>query len=310
MEALISLLGWKLSVSDQKRKPFESVFVSLGVQVDFSKMREGSLILGNKPGRVDSIAVQVNDILEKKPPVLGFKDALSIRGRLSFAEGQTFCKLTAPTARLLARWSAVSFPRPITSELELHLRFAIKHLQDAGPRVIGPKRNDPPVVVFTDGACEEGAGGTSIGGVLLKPGGCCECFGAKLSQEAVDSWKTKVGQTQVIGQAEVFPVWVARLTWAKELAGRRVIFFINSESARLALIKGYSPILPTLKILMSVIGWDCKNHCYPGYARVPTFSNISDGPSRMTLEAFPAGMVPKVVCPVLPDGMVPDAVLK
>ena len=89
-----------------------------------------------------------------------------------------------------------------------------------------------------------------------------------------------------------------------------MIFFIDNESARLALIKGYSPILPTLKILMSVIGWDYLNHCYPWYARVPTFSNISDGPSRMSLEAFPVGMVPKVVRLVLPDGMVPCAVLE
>ena len=56
------------------------------------------------------------------------------------------------------------------------------------------------MIIFTDGACGEGAEGTSIGGVLFDEGGV-ECFGARMSQQVIDSWKMKDDQQQVIGQA-------------------------------------------------------------------------------------------------------------
>eukprot|EP00973_Karenia_brevis_P086267 11963214-Karenia_brevis.AAC.1 len=105
----------------------------------------------------------------------------------------------------------------------------------AGPRVVGPKSSDPPALVFTDGACEDEV---SIGAVLVLPDGHLEVFGAVLDQVAVNSWKRNPGQVQVIGQAELFPLLVARLTWAKHLQGKRVIFFVDNEGARLGAIKG------------------------------------------------------------------------
>ena len=126
---------------------------------------------------------------------------------------------------------------------------------------------------------------------------------------SIEGWKTRDGQTQVIGQAEVFPVLVARLTWAKHLVNRRVIYFIDNESARLALIKGYSPVLPTLDILMEVLGWDFDKQSFPWYSRVPTASNIGDGPSRMSLDGFPEGGRPQVVAPVFPVGYEASVVL-
>ena len=162
MESLIALLGWELSVTEEKRKPLKDKFVSLGVEVDLSKLGGGAILLSNKPGRVEGIAKQIGAIVDSPQKKMGFKEALSLRGKIAFAEGSTFCKLTGPLARLLARWSTVSFPRPITQELELQLRFAVKLSQGAGPRIIGPKRGDQPVIIFTDGACEDDEEGTSI----------------------------------------------------------------------------------------------------------------------------------------------------
>lgn len=93
-------------------------------------------------------------------------------------------------------------------------------------------------------------------------------------------------QKQVIGQAEIFPVLVAKLTWASELARRRVIFFIDNESAKIALIRAYSPILASLKIALECSAWDFQNDCSSWYARVPTICNVADCPSRMELSNF------------------------
>ena len=96
---------------------------------------------------------------------MGFKDALSLRGKMRFAEGQTHARTTAPLARLLSLWSSVGLARSISSEIALGVSSTVVHFKRAGPRTIGPRRPAPPCVVFIDGACEEDA--VSIEGVLL-----------------------------------------------------------------------------------------------------------------------------------------------
>ena len=237
---------------------------------------------------------------------MDFKEALSLRGKVAFAEGQTFARLSAPLARLLARWAASSGLRPLTEEVRVALRSTCVHLRDAPPRVVGPSRVDPPILVFIDGACEATV---SIGGVLIDPVGECQCFGAVLGPEVVDAWKSKTDQVQVIGQAEIFPALVARLTWALRLRNRRVIYFIDNEAARLGLIKAYSPVLASLRLIVQCLEWDFKNASSPWYARVPTACNPADGPSRMNLETVPKRLRPNVVRPIFPNGTSPLEVL-
>ena len=67
-----------------------------------------------------------------------------------------------------------------------------------------------PIVVFVDGACEESC--TSVGAVLVINGRPLEYFGARVSQATLASWRTELEQTQLIGQAELFPMLLARLT--------------------------------------------------------------------------------------------------
>ena len=116
----------------------------------------------------------------------------------------------------------------------------------------------------------------------------------------IREWATKVDQTQVIGQAEIFPVLVARLTWGPRLASKRVLYFIDNDSARLALIKSYSPILESLKIIEKCAAWDCTHNSTAWYARVPTEANCADGPSRMEMgvvEEYGA----EIIQPMFPD---------
>ena len=60
--------------------------MSLGVEVDFGLSLQSVILLRNKPGRVHNIGEIVADLL-KPSAVLGFKEALSLRGRVAFAEG-------------------------------------------------------------------------------------------------------------------------------------------------------------------------------------------------------------------------------
>jgi len=305
LEGLIQLLGWKLAVTDEKRKDFNQVFVSLGVQVDFTETDGGCVVLRNKPGRVEALRDQVESITLKPPFLMGFKEALSLRGKLAYAEGQTYERVAAAAVWLLSQWSAVGPARPISEEMAAALHAAVSELATGTPKRIGPKQHHKPCIVFLDGAFEASA---SIGGVLFD-GDEVECFGAVVSSETVKAWKSKAGQMQVIGQAELFPALVARLTWSERLEGRRVIYFIDNESARQALVRAYSPVLPSLKIILQCSRWDAAHRSKAWYARVPTVCNIADGPSRMSAAEVCSDWGAKVVAPIFPDGQLPIEVL-
>ena len=276
-EGLLKLIGWRVADTEEKRKPSQVSFLSLGVQVDFDKSKEKLIILKPKEGRIKSIVELAKKIL--KQDKMGFEEALSLKGKLQFAEGQLFFRVTAAICRLLSKWASTGGVRPLTEEMRVALRAIESLLYMAGPRLVESIHLEMPIIVFTDGACEPR--GTSIGGVLLIPGMQPQAFGAMLREEAAMRLATKKGQRQVIGQAEILPVLVAKTIWAEELSNRKVIYFIDNDSARLALIKGYSPVLTSLKLIMSCAFEDAQLRSSPWYARVPTKSNIADEPSRM-----------------------------
>ena len=56
--------------------------------VCFNKIVKGFNKLENKPDRIDKLVELIRAILEKK--IMDFKEALSIRGKVSYAEGQIF----------------------------------------------------------------------------------------------------------------------------------------------------------------------------------------------------------------------------
>ena len=120
------------------------------------------------------------------------------------------------------------------------MKSVVRALRDAGPRIVRFHLGERPIVIFTDGACEERM--TSVGGIIFEEGRRPQAFGVKMAEWTIREWATKEDQTQVICQAEIFPTLIARHTWAERLEGRRVIYFVNNDSARMALIKSYSPV--------------------------------------------------------------------
>ena len=152
------------------------------------------------------------------------------------------------------------------------------------PRVLDLAAREAPALIFSDGACEgEGFDTVTVGAVLLLPSGAVKYFGLRIPSKVVDGWRCQ-GQEQTIGQAEIAPALLARLTWADDLLGRRVIQFVDNDSARYALVKGYSPSLASSVLLSETWLQDCRQGLVSWYDRVPTASNIGDGPSRLDYE--------------------------
>lgn len=114
---------------------------------------------------------------------------------------------------------------------------ALSLLINAGPRRIDRWSDKPPILVFTDGAVEEGANKVTHGALLLDPVNQHSLvFGDHVPQMFVNAWM-RFGKRQVIAQTEIFPVLVAKETWANVLAGRSVLWFLDNESAKMALIR-------------------------------------------------------------------------
>ena len=87
------------------------------------------------------------------------------------------------------------------------------------------------------------------------------------------------------------------------------MFFVDNESARLAQVKAYSSIAPSLDIVMDCLKWDVEHDVQSWYARVPTLSNIGDDPSRMKYTKQMKQLGLQVVVPVFPAGTSAASVL-
>ncbi len=104
-----------------------------------------------------------------------------------------------------------------------------------------------------------------------------------------------------IGQAELLPVLLlARLTWEKRLLGRRIVFFIGNESARIAFIKAYSPVLASFKIIAQCLQWDYGAGVYTWFTRVAMVANVADAPSRLSWDVLASFCAARRVEPIWP----------
>ena len=155
--------------------------------------KAGEIALAPKPGRVDGIREQMELIIQRGD--MDFKEALSIKGKLNFAESHVFCRVGSALSRLLSKWPADGVSHKLTAELVLAMETTARNLSSVKPKLIPAPSSDDPVLVFTDGACEEDV---SVGGLLIAPGHRIEHFGATLSPSTVESFKIRKDQKQVL----------------------------------------------------------------------------------------------------------------
>ena len=147
-------------------------------------------------------------------------------------------------------------------------------------------KDEWPVLIFTDGACEEDGVVVTHGAVLCDvTTGSYFFFGDHVPRSFVEAW-TKGGRKQVIYQAELFPIWIAKVTWKHLLNGRQVLWFCDNEAARSAMIRSYSPLLDSLQLVRCCAFEDVAAQSTNWYARVPSKSNISDAASRLDFGCY------------------------
>jgi hypothetical protein len=277
VEGVLDLLGWQLKVQDS----FAPEFSALGVVFRFPVDSRDVVVL-NRPDRIDGL----RDLIVKacEPGALTKKLCATLRGRLQFARSQLFGRCGGAAFRLLG--AVADCCRPSAADVSAAagaLQTLLRVLEVSRPRVV-PGVFDAPWLLYTDGACEEDSGGlviATIGAVIVDPSGKFRGhFGAVVPTFVLDALGLS-GQRQVVGQAELLPILLARLAWPDLLRGVPVISFVDNDSARHALVAGYSPCASSARIVGAAAVLDAQLGVYTWVGRVPSESNPADGPSRL-----------------------------
>ena len=280
---LFRSLGWRLSEEPEKDKPFDEVFQALGVEFDLRSVPEGKFHVANTASRKGELKSKLEEILQAdrlEPSV-----AESLRSRLLFADSQLFGR---HTKMALQRIGSVGLGRkaeePIGLDLKRSILWLMDHLLNGVPRTVTCDEKET-FFIFLDGACTEVAAdnewsGTSVGGVLVdRQGRLLRFFGHVVSQSLVDSW-SGARQVQHIFEAEVLPYAICLEIWADVLRDAALFVFIDNEAAKASWIAGSALSETAKRILHHGTVREAKLNVHPFFARVPTFSNLADDPSR------------------------------
>ena len=109
-----------------------------------------------------------------------------------------------------------------------------------------------------------------------------EAFGTTVEPMLLEEWNSGLDK-QVIGQAELLPILLSRILWADAIRESDVLFFVDNFSALDALVKGYSDAVGSRDILRALAEHEMECPTNSWYTRVPSSSNIGDGPSRLDM---------------------------
>ena len=285
-ETVMQLLGWKVSTGDDKRKPFAKQFEILGAVIAFKCSPKYCIEVSNKAARLEQLDSQVSDLRRSLQRSVPRSQLESLKGRLLYAAGHTYGRCTQLACQLLHRVGGAGAAIKVSPELVCAVSEALATLQGARPRLVEPWSSIPPVLVFTDGAVEESGEVVTHGALLVDPAfGHKLVFGDYVPMSFVTQW-TRHGKKQVIAQAEMFPVLAAKCTWEQFLRNRNVLWFLDNESARMAFVRCFSPILDNFFMLQTNSKLDVELQIRNWYSRVPSSSNPSDSASRLDFSEY------------------------
>eukprot|EP00435_Cladocopium_sp_Y103_P049944 s2858_g15.t1 len=273
--SLLDLLGWRHAKTGVKASPFQPRFQVLGCALDLPEICQGSTILENKPGRVDRLVDLLQQI--RADGKLTKHQGQVIHGLMRYACGFFSGKYLHQVCAEVMALSGVQ-TRTNSSEIVSFCDYAIHMLRTAKPRKVSAGSEKRPVLIFTDGCWEDNHAG--IGAVLVDvaTGQRIVCQG-KVPDVLLEHWRNLVGD-HLICQIELYVMVLIRWQYKDLLKSRRSIWWVDNDASRFCLIKGLSPSLSMRTLVREFYSMDAEAPSYSWIERVPSSSNISDGPSR------------------------------
>ena len=161
-------------------------------------------------------------------------------------------------------------------------KVLLDRYRDSAPRILRLEGERPPILLFTDGACEEEAGElfATAGGVLFHPEESLpRAFGCEVCEKVLKSWMD-ADKVHPVSLTELYAVCLSRSIWKSQLDNQKVVVFIDNQGVLDACIKGWSGEEQMKSLLLHFEMADGKDPFFPWFARVPSSSNCADYPSR------------------------------
>ena len=238
VELMFKLLGWTIASDAAKALDFAEAFTSLGIVFRVGRLILKDSTVSSKPERVNSVVAEFSDILAEG--VFTPVQSDSLQGKVQFMENSIYGKAGRSVASIFQRRNRQSFE--VTVRDAQLIRWLCEWLTKAAPRNISSKYVGPPVLLFSDGACEFAASTRvlTFGGLLYDPrDGALLYFGSHVCMELEAEW-AETGKAQLVTEAELLPQLIARRLWPERIRGANVLSFIDSEPAKFSCIKGSS----------------------------------------------------------------------
>jgi hypothetical protein len=151
-EAVLELLGWRISMGDDKRKPFAKSFEILGAVISLPAAGESTIEVTNKESRLAQLHEQVSRLKALKGLSAQRSKLESLKGRLLYAAGHTYGRCTQLACQLLHKFGGEGPALKVSAELIHVVTEALDLLVNAKPRLVQAWSQCPPVLIFTDGA--------------------------------------------------------------------------------------------------------------------------------------------------------------
>ena len=275
----LALLGWTHATTGTKGLPFSSAFNVLGATVDLQSLSQGNLVVSNKEGRLGRIKTLIRAAANGYPPKR--RDMQVLAGLLQYSVGHTLGATLRLAARACSTMSSGRYPRTRESYQKL-CEWLSTLLDRVKPRLIDLTASASPILVFTDASWD----GTNAGWgcvIIDRSNGTKIVAGGNIAHRLTSHWISQVG-AQIICEAELYAVLLARVYIGSRCQNRRAIFWVDNDASRLCLIKTVSSSTPMLVMaqMFHMRLEDDNLVCW--MERVPSEANLADLPSRGHVE--------------------------
>ena len=274
-ECLFDLLGIVFAKEGKKATSFDRIFGALGVVFDLSCINDKFFSLSHTESRRSELVETLSELV--RGDSFTSKSLERLRGRLLWFENFV-CGRQANSliARLGKFVNNTKGDQPLVAELRKVLGDLLDRVQNGRPVEVC-RRILSTWICFTDGACESFA---SIGGVLIAPDGHpAFVFGDQVPEEL--RRMLYLESKHPIYEVELLPLLVCACLWGDHLAKSQVVFYLDNDAARSGLIKGAGATNIATAIIDGFCLKEAELQLKTWFSRVPSHSNVSDGPSRL-----------------------------
>ena len=278
-EALFTLLGVVFAREGSKAVEFSSQVKSLGVVLNLQSTdsHEFFMTIGHTESRIKELSECIASILNTG--CINPKDAERLRGRMQWFESFAFGRVAYQPMKVLSRLSSGREHHKLNQHDRRALVFLQERVLEAPPIRIS-RLSMQTACIFTDGSCE----GTDkvdggIGGVLINEWGYASHFFSGVVPRDIME-KLLQFSSHPIFELELLPVLVSIYIWRELISYKHCVIYVDNEAAQGALIKASSDSPSGAAIVSAFTSLEMDMQLKVWIARVPTSSNIADGPSR------------------------------